>query len=102
MKRIVLAVALMVGAAATSHAQTEGDESLPEGEVESAMEEILEEGDIGKYVLVPKAGGRDWAIMLDTQTGRTWRLGHLQSGTVEGKAGGRWYWMPIGICADCR
>ena len=102
MKRIVLALALMVSAVATSHAQDAPEEIPQEGDSESAIEENLPEGDVGKYVLIPKAGGRDWAIMLDTQTGRTWRLGHLQPGTVEGKPGDRWYWMPIGVCADCR
>lgn len=118
MARIFPLVALIALGAAwgalTAHAQDQVEEGIAEDTLEdlSADEEVsltldapegsdapedvsLPEGDIGKYVVIPKASGRDWAILLDTQTGQTWRLGQRQPGS-------RWAWIPIGVCADCR
>lgn len=107
MKQIVLAATLLIFSAVSVHAQNDSEEEIPEDEEvnlsrDDEKDVSLPSGEVGKYVVIPKAGGRDWAILLDTQTGETWRLGHQPAGTSGNRSGDRWVWMPINVCADCR
>jgi hypothetical protein len=55
----------------------------------------------GRYQLVAKANGLDFAIMIDTETGTTWRLAFIPSDPKD-PTKGLWKWTPIENCPDCR
>jgi len=67
----------------------------------------LPEGTIigdARFTLIPKVGGLDWAVLLDTKTGRTWRLGAVKvpNPDLEGSLETQWFWVPIEVCDTCR
>ena len=71
----------------------------------------LPEGTIigdARFTLIPKVGGLDWAVLLDTKTGRTWRLGAVKFPNTDPQTAAselmetRWVWVPIEICDICR
>ena len=55
-----------------------------------------------RYIVIPKAGSLDWALLLDSNTGQTWRLGNVKVGTEEGTTETQWFWVPIDTCDTCR
>ncbi|MEE8607181.1 MAG: hypothetical protein V3S55_06240 [Nitrospiraceae bacterium] len=57
-----------------------------------------------RFIIIRKATGLDWALLLDTRTGKTWRLGALQKPNpdIAGSFETQWFWVPIKVCAECR
>ena len=57
-----------------------------------------------RFIIIRKATGLDWALLLDTRTGKTWRLGALQKPNpdIAGSFETQWFWVPIKVCDECR
>ncbi len=55
----------------------------------------------GRFIIIEKAGDRDWALLLDTRTGNTWRLAAVKVPNSEGSET-QWFWVPMEICDSCR
>ncbi len=61
-----------------------------------------------RFIVIPKAGGLNWALLLDTRTGTTWRLGAVEVSNPNLKDAEkvpletRWFWVPIEVCDGCR
>ena len=59
----------------------------------------------GRFIIIPKAGSLDWALLLDTRTGKTWRLGAVKADLDDAAKGPlqvRWFWVPIEVCDACQ
>ena len=76
MKQIVLAATLLIFSAVSVHAQNDSEEEIPEDEEvnlsrDDEKDVSLPSGEVGKYVVIPKAGGRDWAILYQPALSET-------------------------------
>ncbi len=55
----------------------------------------------GRFIIIEKAGGLDWALLLDTRTGNTWRLAAVKMPNSEA-SDTQWFWVPMEVCDSCR
>ena len=61
-----------------------------------------------RFIVIPKAGSLEWALLLDTRTGTTWRLGAVREPNPDlkdaekGPLETRWFWVPVEVCDTCR
>ena len=61
----------------------------------------------GRFIVIPKATGLDWALLIDTRTGNTWRLGAVKvpnpdlDDAAQKPLEMRWFWVPIEVCDTC-